>query len=183
MTASQLSDLFRQIGDGSIGGQEMQAMIEHRNPWEKPKLFDAGSLVSVGPLTKRFDPKSFFRTREGLYVWNDMSQVLEHATPTDAADASMLGYANLSRNAYDREIKAELPENHEVELWHIAELIKAQPGGKDGLLLNNGYANIFYVGGFAVHVYWSADDRGWFVNGWALGGGRWGAGSRVFSRN
>jgi len=33
VTASQLSDLFRQIGDRSITGTNMQAFLEHRDPF------------------------------------------------------------------------------------------------------------------------------------------------------
>ena len=33
VSASQLKDLFRQIDDGSINGQIMQAILEHRNPF------------------------------------------------------------------------------------------------------------------------------------------------------
>lgn len=35
VTARQLKDLFRQIDDGSITGVHVQALLEHRNPFEK----------------------------------------------------------------------------------------------------------------------------------------------------
>jgi hypothetical protein len=35
VTASQLKDLFRQIEDGSIGGEHLQAFLEHRDSWLK----------------------------------------------------------------------------------------------------------------------------------------------------
>ncbi len=37
VSAQQLKDLFRQIADGSLGGYEMQAFLDHRNPfaWER----------------------------------------------------------------------------------------------------------------------------------------------------
>lgn len=171
---------------GENGSEWLEALnlfLRKENPWEKPKLFAAGSLISVGPLTERFDPKSFFKTRKGLYLWNDMSRVLEHATSTEAADAATLGYANLTRNAYDREIKAELPETHEVELWQIANLIEVQKNGEAGPLLTNGYANIFYCGGFVVYLRWDADSARWRVYDWKLDDEDWRAGNRVFSRN
>ncbi|MEN9524267.1 MAG: hypothetical protein RL536_336, partial [Candidatus Parcubacteria bacterium] len=34
VTASQLKDFFRQIDDGSINGIHMQAILEHRNPYD-----------------------------------------------------------------------------------------------------------------------------------------------------
>ena len=33
VTASQLSDLFRQIGDGSLRGFHIQALLDHRDPF------------------------------------------------------------------------------------------------------------------------------------------------------
>jgi hypothetical protein len=37
VTASQLKDFFRQIDEGSITAREVQAMLEHRNPWPEDK--------------------------------------------------------------------------------------------------------------------------------------------------
>ena len=140
--------------------------------------------LSVGPPTKRFVPNEFFITRPGLYLWNDMQRVLKDAKAVEPSEATAkLKSFDLTKKSYDKQIKAELPEHHEVELWEIAELIEAQKEGGDGPLLTNGYANIFYVAGFAVDVNWYADDRGWFVNAWELDDYRWGQGDRVFSSN
>ena len=139
--------------------------------------------VSVGPLTKQFVPNEFFVTRKGLYLWNDISRVLKNAQAVDSAGAATLRSFNLVKNAYDKEIKAELPEHHEVELWQIAELIDAQKNGENGPLLTNGYANIFYVAGYAVNARWNAVDREWNVDAWRLVDDYWNAGFRVFSRN
>jgi hypothetical protein len=38
VSAGQLEDFFRQIKDGSIGSKEMQAILEHRNPWPEMNL-------------------------------------------------------------------------------------------------------------------------------------------------
>lgn len=62
-----------------------------------------------------------------------------------------------------------------------------QGNGEDGILLTNGYANIFYIrdinGVFwAVRCPWSGDV--WYVRATSVGPPRgWGGGSRVFSRN
>jgi len=91
----------------------------------------------------------------------------------------------LKANAYDRDIRKELPENHLSRLEDIAALIEAQPDGKSGILFTNGYTNIFYVEGkdgevFAVPVYWLSDGRTWSVGDWELdAGGDWRAGSLV----
>ncbi|OGG71847.1 hypothetical protein A3E65_02840 [Candidatus Kaiserbacteria bacterium RIFCSPHIGHO2_12_FULL_56_13] len=140
--------------------------------------------LSVGPLTKRFIPNKFFVTRPGLYLWNDMQRILKDAKAVEPSEATAkLKSFDLTKNAYDKQIKAKLPEHYEVELWEIAELIEAQKNGEDGPLLTNGYSNIFYVAGFAVDVYWGVGRRKWCVDDWRLGGIQWDRGGRVFSSN
>lgn len=74
-----------------------------------------------------------------------------------------------------------------VTMAVIWELLKAQRSGKSGILLTNGYANIFYVKDAtgtlrAVRVYWGGD--GWYVfAGSVTRPLAWHAGGRVFSRN
>lgn len=41
VTAPQLSDFFRQIGDGSLSGYHLQALLDHRNPFEIPMDTDS----------------------------------------------------------------------------------------------------------------------------------------------
>ncbi len=36
VSANQLKDFFRQIADGGLTGDHLQAIIEHRNPFDKP---------------------------------------------------------------------------------------------------------------------------------------------------
>ncbi len=167
-------------------GANSEAVAKAPLPPKKAKksVLNFHEEVLVPPLLKRFVPNEFFTTRKGLYLWNDMQRVLRDAQIVEPTQGAVKFRSfNLAKNAYDREIKTELPGNHEVELWQIAELIEAQKSGEDGPLLTNGYANIFYVAGYAVSVRWNAVDREWHVGGWALGVGRWGAGGRVFSRN
>jgi len=66
-------------------------------------------------------------------------------------------------------------------------LMAEQGNGEDGILLTNGYANIFYIrdikGVFwAVDCDWSGD--GWSVDASSVGSpSGWGGGNQVFSRN
>ncbi|MFA5831769.1 MAG: hypothetical protein WC878_08155, partial [Candidatus Paceibacterota bacterium] len=65
-------------------------------------------------------------------------------------------------------------------LWMIADLIKSDK------LLNNGYANLFYVEASAsvLVVCVGRSGSGWYVYVWELdGNGQWSGGDRVFSRN
>lgn len=94
----------------------------------------------------------------------------------------------LTHNAYDNEIIADLggEEKAEVTLAEIWCLIQRQANGRDGVLLMNGYANIFYVRDVngvlhAVGVGWG--DGGWGASAYALGVYGWGDDYRVFSRN
>ena len=144
--------------------------------------------ATVPARTKPFNAAEFYQTGgPGLYVYDTFADRLDvNARQTvDSAPERPYVASLLKVNAYDTGIRKELPEIHLSTLEDIAGFIEAQPGGKSGLLLNNGYANIFYVEGrngevFAVLVDWFSDDRKWGVSGWELGGrSSWRAGNRV----
>jgi hypothetical protein len=93
----------------------------------------------------------------------------------------------LTQSAYDNEIIADLggEEKAETTLGEIWRLMQRQANGEDGVLLTNGYANIFYVldntGALrAVDVVWYGG--GWHAYASALDVGRW-SGGQAFSRN
>ena len=144
---------------------------------------------SLTTQEERFDPHMFFTYKNDQVRMRALhpfpSYVLRAAFPVSSGPAARLSVYELARSAYDREIVAELPQDHLVELWQIAKLMRRQPQGEDGILFNNGYANIFYVNGvhgrvFAVSVRWYDDE--WRVLAWKLDeDARWGAGCRVFS--
>jgi hypothetical protein len=89
-----------------------------------------------------------------------------------------LRYAKLNRYSVDGPILAELGNTAETTLAQIYALMERQPNGEDGVLLTNGYANIFYVrdingalravymgwkaGGWDVYAFSVADPFGWF---------------------
>lgn len=98
-----------------------------------------------------------------------------------------LRYAKLTRLSVDGPILTELGDKAESTLAQVWALMERQPEGKEGVLLTNGWANLFYVRDAngtlrAVHV-------GWGGNGWSVGAHSvanlygWGVGRRVFSRN
>ena len=177
---NQLKQALQKVIEGKFDGTSTATQSK---PVEHGVLKAHGS-ATVGPLKKKFDPKEFFQNRTGLYLWDSFSnRILPNTTVQKPTGKVKLTSFDLTRNAYDCEIKAELSAKHEVELWHIGKLIEGQPDGKDGPLLNNGYANIFYVGGLVVFVYWHAGSAKWHVRDWRLDVGFWDAGRRVFSRN
>lgn len=133
-----------------------------------------------------FDPKKFFKTREGLYVWSDFDRnILKKAEETKGNISFELSSYKFIRYAYDKDIEAELPEKHiftETEVCAlIAELISRQLKSEEGVLLNDGWWNLFYTPNFVVSVYWYARGSGWRVSTWVRDGGAWDGGGRVFS--
>ena len=135
-----------------------------------------------------FDPHTFYEPRDGLWISNPFrDNVLAKAHAIKKLPAKALKSFDLVQNAYDRDITLCLPQNYEFSideaLARIAQLIEKQWGGKEGELLNNRYANPFYVPGFVVVVYWHADLRTWRVHAWERDAYHWFAGSRAFSAN
>ena len=99
-----------------------------------------------------------------------------------------LRYAKLLKSSVDSPIISELGGEAKAEttLTEMFSLMEKQKNGKAGVLLTNGYANIFYVKDNAgvlraVDVYWSSD--GWGVNARSVEGPRaWYVGFQAFSR-
>lgn len=94
----------------------------------------------------------------------------------------------LEKYSTDAEIISKIggESKAEVTLQEIWQLLVKQPIGESGILLTNGYSNIFYVKDKdavlrAVRVDWYGG--GWRVGADALGGDDWGDDSRLFARN
>lgn len=114
-----------------------------------------------------------------------MLGLVEEQPPTE----TNICYYELLKASVDEPIIAELggEQKAETKLAEIYALMKNQRNGEKGILLTNGYANIFYVRDIkvvlrAVSVGW--DGGGWRLDASSVGRpGRWGAGYQVFSRN
>lgn len=137
---------------------------------------------------KTFDPHVFYKMSNELWIGDFFrDNVLAKAASVKKLSATTLKSFELTKNAYDRDITSCLPQNYEFDiseaLARIAQMIEQQPNGKEGDLLNNGYANLFYVPGFVVRVRWGAGRRRWRVSAWGRDDDGWGAGDRVFVRN
>jgi len=96
----------------------------------------------------------------------------------------------LQRASLDTPILAELGDKVEVKLACLFGLLKKQANGqRDGVLLTNGGANIFYIRGtdnnlWAVPAYWGSAYRYWGVEARSIGGPcRWFDGFQVLSRD
>ena len=107
----------------------------------------------------------------------------------DPISGQTLRYAELCKASVDAPIIAELggEAKSETTLAELFFLVEKQKCGEDGVLLNNGWANIFYVrdqDGLlrAVRVGWLV--VGWYLYADALEVPRgWRDGNQVFSRN
>ncbi|NTW46116.1 MAG: hypothetical protein HGB18_03650 [Candidatus Moranbacteria bacterium] len=132
------------------------------------------------------DEVTFFRSRAGG-IWVSPSFREKFGSTFRKSRASDRKYvaSELKQSANDTVIRADLPGAHLSKLGDIARFIKVQRGGKKGILLNNGLANIFYVEDengqvFAVNFRWNSAVRTWFVVVWKLGEhGDWNAGNQV----
>lgn len=101
---------------------------------------------------------------------------------------STLQYRKLRKTSADEPIITELggEEKAETTLTEMFFLMEKQRNGEAGALLNNGYANIFYIKNSAgvlraVLVNWGGG--GWFVRAGSVADARgWLVGDRVFSR-
>lgn len=159
-----------------------------------PPLLERIGTVTIG-ATERFLAREKFvvdtsRKAKVKIAWlggNFKNQFLEKAeAPTPEMT---LCYARLVHAALDSEIRKEIGTGcEEATLAAIWTLMERQPNGKTGVLLTNGYANIFYVrdtnGTFwAVHVHWFALGGGWRVSARSVSRPHgWGGGGRVFSQ-
>lgn len=147
-------------------------------------LKEVTKLLDV-KVAEKHDPKEFFQDREGLYIFSGFkNNIISKAEPTEEGKEFKLSSFELTENAYDDKIEASLPEKHifsETDVCAIvADLISKQPDGGEGVLLNNGYANLFYTPSHVVDVGWSGTDREWSVGAWDRDD-YWVAGKRVFS--
>lgn len=140
-------------------------------------------VIEVKVLEKHV-PNEFFQDRKGLWVGSGFeNNIRDKAEPTEVGTEFKVSSFELVEDLNDEQIEKLLPEKHllsESEVCAIiAGLIEKQPKGEDGVLLNTGYANLFYTPSRVVRVHWHGG--GWDVGVWDRGGGTWLAGSRVFS--
>lgn len=136
-----------------------------------------------------FDPHTFFKPTEELGV---SASFLENILPR-AKGVGKLPTVNgkafdLTKDAEDKFIVLGLPKGHTFRvsgmLARIAKKIEAQPDGKEGDLLNNGYDNLFYgVRGFVIRVVRHNGNHQWYVDARRLGHPYSIKGTRVFSHS
>lgn len=177
----------------NLDSKKFFSTINHLKKEQVIGLLDGTYEVVRKVKADLFIFNNFFKDQPGLTVWNihRVSPAYPNPTPYKSIENLKLAF-KLTQNMWDTKIIEKLGGEEEVRktavtMDQIEQLIKAQWGGKAGIMLNNGYANIFYVIGkndelFAVNVYWgSAYDR-WRVYAYGLDEvGNWSSGYLVFS--
>lgn len=189
-TGLNIKDILRHSGEGERLSLAMaQAFLMLYNG-------DARVVPNV-PNQKHgdlFNPLEYFVIRDGLWVSPGfVSRILSvYNEPTEKRSQKWGTHVDLPKDMYDSNIIKEYLGGEEDARKHaftpdqIADLIDRQKNGENGEMLNNGYANIFYVIGkdkalFAVCVGWDRGNLGWGVDTCELDEDEaWRAGNRIF---
>ena len=211
-TTGPLNQLIVNLGgkDGDQWEQQLKQFLRKKPCWTNgnvtqvtqpkpaPSILELVSTVGVAATTSKFVAKDKFvvNTKRNAQVkisavWDNFTEwFLSGSGKTeDPISEQTLRYHKLRKSSVDGPIIAELgdEEKSETTLSEMFALMEKQGKGEDGVLLNNGYANIFYIrdqNGVlrAVGVDW--DDDGWGVGALSVEASRrWDGGYQVFSRN
>ncbi len=167
-------------------------------PKPAPSILEFVSTVEVVATKLKFSATAKFVVNTSPYaqvkiskIGNDFIKLFlaGKVTIEKPMDAQTLRYHDLCQTSADTAIIAELggEEKSETTLYQVFSLMKKQKHGKDGALLNNHWANIFFIRDNAgvlrtVSVRWRGG--GWcFLDNFIENQCRWFGGVRVFSRN
>ncbi len=158
-------------------------------------LSEVISTVTLSATTEKFVAKDKFVVDTGKkakvkisYVGDNFKAWFTEKTEEPFAGSTVYG-RKLNRGSVDGPIISELggQEKSETTLSEMYAMMERQANGEKSELLNNGYANIFYIRDItgtlrAVTVDW--DGGGWYVEALSVGSPLgWFGGSQVFSRN
>lgn len=144
--------------------------------------------LQIPSLTTPFIVKDNFVNGKGIkfYFGGNFKNWFMGQT-VESHNATALNSWLLTKNLLDNAVLKGLGDNCETTLDVVYALIKNQPNGEEGVLLNNGKSNIFYIKDVsgvlrAVHVY--LDGAVWCVGAiFVLNPSVWYEGLQVFSRN
>ena len=169
-------------------------------PASKPRtnLLELVSTVEVPATTSKFVAKDKFVVNTKRNAPVKISAVWDNFTTwflsgkgktEDPISEQTLRYHKLRQSSVDGPIITEFGGEAKAEttLSEMFSIMAKQPNGEDGTLLNNGWANIFYIkdqNGVlrAVDVHWAG--LGWGVDAYSVEGpDAWRDGFQVFSRN
>ncbi len=158
-------------------------------------LLDFLGTVEIPATTEKFVTKDKFVVNTGRKAKVKISYIGDNFRDKfikkveETIGKTTLRYAKLTQNSLDKPILDELDgqDKAETTLAEMFSLMEKQGNGEIGILLTNGYANIFYIRDaegvlWAVHCRWR--DGGWDVLARSVGSPNgWDAGRQLFSRN
>ena len=205
-----LRQLFTNLlgNDAELWGNELKKFLRREPCWLSPatnvvvgtvqatsSILDFVRMVALSATTEKFVAgRNFLLNQDGGICTflgdNFRSWFLEGDGKVEDAHAdTVLRSHKLSKNSVDGPIIVELGGEKvaETTLTEMFALLKNQANGQKGVLLTNGYANIFYVRDQnnvlrAVYAFWYGG--GWNVNASGVSYPvAWIAGNQVFSRN
>jgi hypothetical protein len=201
-TTGPLNQLIVNLGgqEGHLWEEELKKFLRKEPSWNNPmsSTLELVSTVQVSATTNKFVSKDNFVVNTTCNAPVKISIVRSNFTNwfllgegkiEDTISEQALHYHKLRKVSVDDSIITELGGETKVEtsLTEIFSLMEKQKNGEDGVLLNNGYVNIFYVRDISsilrgVCVGWRSD--GWFVGARSVGHPYgWRHSYRVFSRN
>jgi len=156
------------------------------------KLIQTG--ITIPALNEQFDPQAAF-VQKGYWLGDNFKKYLLNATqPFGNLPEALVDKSVLKRNTTDKDIMADIAVSEtegllskEEILWRMHWLTQQQPNGKDGVLVNNGYATI--IGYFmcsdgiirVAYAFWISVSSKWYCR--VLDLDRWNEGYEVLSRN
>lgn len=164
---------------------------------ENPPLLEKIGTVTIKAATEKFVAREKFQLNYGkeakpgvsiAYLGDNFTSWFLEKTEEPKPETA-LDYSKLMRPSLDTPIMEELGEAKETMLVEIYALMERQAKGEEGVLLTNGWANIFYVRDAngtlrAVRVDWDSVNEGWHVLADPVTySSRWSVGNQVFSRN
>jgi len=211
-TAGPLNQLIVNLGgqDGDQWEQELKQFLRKEPCWTNgqvtqvakpkptPSILELVSTVVVPATTSMFVAKEkFVRDTDRKakvkisYLGDNFTEwfLSDYGKTEDLITEQTLRYHKLRQFSVDGPIITELGGEVKAEttLSEMFSLMKKQKNGEGGVLLNNGWANLFYIRDIAgvlraVRVFWYVG--GWFVYAYSVENPfRWYDGSQVFSRN
>jgi len=188
-----LSDLL----DANVDGIDRDVFRQSigLNPFKPKPLLNLLGTVTVSAATKKFVAKDWLKVNTGKSASVKISWLGDNLKSWFSAKVEepipeiTLRYQELRKSSVDAPIIAELGGEAKAEttLAEMFALLERQKNGESGVLLTNGYANVFYIRDVngvlrAVDARWFGD--GWLVDAYFVGDPfRWFDGGRVFSRN
>ena len=191
-----------EAGINKIGGEDafMRLLAGELNivpakPADPKKLLELVTTTSVAACEK-FVAKEHFKNDTGCKakvkiacLWGNFSK---HFLPKteEGVLAGEIKVHKLLRSSLDAPIMTELgdPRSYSTTLADLWGMLEKQPGGEEGALLVNSYANIFYIHDtegnlWAVRAHWSDSLGGWSVEANSVEhSSGWKEGRRALSR-